>query len=66
MENLEHNNKRMPNQEIGLFRMAKEKKAMKEMKHILNKTAELASIVHVTQGMKAPMHSPRFTVKKKK
>lgn len=66
MENLENNNRRMPNQEIGLFRMAKEKKAMKEMKHILNKTAELASVVQMTQGMKAPMHSPRFTVKKKK
>lgn len=56
----------MPQQEIGLFRMAKEKKAMAEMKHMLNKTMELASVVQMTQGMTAPTHSPRFVVKKGK
>ena len=63
---MENNNKRMPQQEIGLFRMAKEKKAMAEMKHMLNKTMELASVVQMTQGMTAPTHSPRFVVKKGK
>ena len=52
MKNLENNNKPMPSQEIGLYRMAKEVKAIKEAKHMMNKTMVMANAIAMAKKMK--------------
>jgi hypothetical protein len=54
-------NKKMPVQEIGLYRMAKEKKAMHERKEMVE---ESMMIMAMSKEMKAPMHN--IIMKKKK
>jgi hypothetical protein len=46
-------NKKMPPQEIGLYRMAKEAKALKEAKKEMNKTM---MIMAMSKEMTAPCH----------
>jgi hypothetical protein len=57
-------NKKMPVQEIGLYRMAKEKKAMHERKEIVEESMMMASAMAISKEMKAPMHN--IIMKKKK
>ena len=47
-------NKKMPEQEIGLYRMAKEAKALKEARKDMNKTM---MIMAMSKEMSAPMHN---------
>jgi hypothetical protein len=54
----------MPVQEIGLYRMAKEKKAMHERKEIVEESMMMASAMAMSKEMKAPMHN--IIMKKKK
>jgi len=49
-------NKKMPSQEIGLYRMAKEAKALKEAKKEMNKTMMMASAMAMSKEMTAPCH----------
>lgn len=49
----------MPPQEIGLYRMAKEKKAVHEAKEMVEKAMTIA----MSKEMTAPMH--RIIIKKK-
>ena len=56
-------NKKMPEQEIGLYRMAKEAKALKEAKKDMNKTMMMASAMAMSKEMSAPMHN--IIIKKK-
>lgn len=49
-------NKKMPPQEIGLYRMAKEAKALKEAKKDMNKTMMMASAMAMSKEMTAPCH----------
>ena len=49
-------NKKMPEQEIGLYRMAKEAKALKEAKKDMNKTMMMANAMNLSKEMNAPMH----------
>jgi len=49
-------NKKMQPQEIGLYRMAKEAKDLKEAKKDMNKTMMMASAMAMSKEMKAPMH----------
>lgn len=51
-------NKKMSVQEIGLYRMAKEKKAMHERKEMIEEAMTMAN------AMKAPMHNIIFKKKK--
>jgi len=48
---LENNNKPMPTQEIGLYRMAKEKKAMHEAKEMMEKTMKMANAINLAKTM---------------
>ena len=57
-------NKKMPPQEIGLYRMAKEAKALKEAKKEMNKTMMITSAMAMSKEMNAPMHN--IIIKKKK
>ena len=50
-------NKKMPVQEIGLYRMAKEKKAMHERKEMVEESMMMASAMAMSKEMKAPMHN---------
>lgn len=50
MKKLENNNRPMPTQEIGLYRMAKEVKAIKEAKHMMNKTAVMVNALMMVKG----------------
>ena len=52
-------NKRMPVQEIGLYRMAKEKKALHEQKEMVEK----AMTMSMSKEMTAPCHN--IIIKKK-
>lgn len=52
-------NKKMPPQEIGLYRMAKEKNAQHEAKEMVEKAMTIA----MSKEMTAPTH--RMVVKKK-
>ena len=54
-------NKKMPVQEIGLYRMAKEAKALHERKEMVE---EAMMIMAMSKEMKAPMHN--IIMKKKK
>lgn len=49
-------NKKMPSQEIGLYRMAKEAKALKEAKKEINHTMMMASAMAMSKEMSAPCH----------
>jgi len=49
-------NKKMPVQEIGLYRMAKEAKALKEARKDMNKTMMMASAMNLSKEMSAPCH----------
>lgn len=49
-------NKKMPSQEIGLYRMAKEAKAIKEAKKDMNKTMMMANAMNLSKEMSAPCH----------
>lgn len=53
-------NKKMQPQEIGLYRMAKEKKAMHERKEMIEEAMTMA----MSKEMKAPMHNIIFKKKK--
>ena len=57
-------NKKMQPQEIGLYRMAKEAKALKEAKKDMNKTMMMANAISMSENMKAPMHNIIFKKKK--
>ena len=46
-------NKPMPTQEIGLYRMAKEKKAMHEAKEVMEKTMKIANAMNLAKSMPA-------------
>lgn len=46
-------NKKMPSQEIGLYRMAKEAKAIKEAKKDMNKTIMMANAMNLSKEMTA-------------
>ena len=50
-------NKKMPVQEIGLYRMAKEKKAMHERKEMIEDAMEMANAMRMSSEMRAPMHN---------
>ena len=56
-------NKKMPSQEIGLYRMAKEIKAMKETKKTVSHMMNMASAIAMSDEMKSPTH--RILIKKK-
>lgn len=56
-------NKKMQPQEIGLYRMAKEAKALKEAKKEMNHTMMMANAMAISEGMKAPIHN--IIIKKK-
>jgi hypothetical protein len=56
-------NKKMPSQEIGLYRMAKEKNAQHEAKEMVEKAMTIASAMRMSKEMTAPMH--RIIIKKK-
>ena len=53
-------NKKMPVQEIGLYRMAKEAKALHERKEMVEESMMMA----MSKEMKAPMHNIVFKKKK--
>jgi len=57
-------NKKMPVQEIGLYRMAKEAKALHEKKEMVEESMMMASAMAMSKEMKAPMHN--IIMKKKK
>ena len=44
-------NKPMPTQEIGLYRMAKEKKAMHEAKEMMEKSMTMANAINLAKTM---------------
>lgn len=54
-------NKKMPEQEIGLYRMAKEAKALKEAKKEINHTMMMANAMNLSKEMSA--HQPIFKKK---
>ena len=53
-------NKKMPNQEIGLYRMAKAKKAMEESKDMMEDAMETAMAMKLAKTIK-----PMSFIKKK-
>ena len=57
-------NKKMPTQEIGLYKMAKEAKAIKDANKTMKKTMMMANAISMSENMKAPMHN--ILIKKKK
>jgi len=57
-------NKKMPTQEIGLYKMAKEAKAIKDANNTMKKTIMMANAISMSESMKAPMHN--ILIKKKK
>lgn len=57
-------NKKMPVQEIGLYRMAKEAKALHEKKEMVEESMMMASAMAMSKEMKAPMHNIVFKKKK--
>ena len=50
-------NKKMPVQEIGLYRMAKEAKALHEKKEMVEEAMTMASAMRMSKEMTAPMHN---------
>lgn len=54
-------NKKMPVQEIGLYRMAKEAKALHERKEMVEEAMTMASAM--SKEMKTPMHNIKFKKK---
>lgn len=56
-------NKKMPVQEIGLYRMAKEAKALHERKEMVEKAMTMANAVSIAESMTA--HKMIFKKKKK-
>jgi hypothetical protein len=48
---LENNNKPMPTQEIGLYRMAKAKKDMHEAKEMMEKSMTMANAINLAKTM---------------
>jgi len=57
-------NKKMPTQEIGLYKMAKEAKAIKDANKTMKKTMMMANAISMSENMKAPIHN--ILIKKKK
>lgn len=56
-------NKKMPVQEIGLYRMAKEAKALHERKEMVEEAMTMANAMSMSKEMKAPMHNIKFKKK---
>ena len=50
--NMKNNNKTMPSKEIGLYRMAKEKKAMHEAKELVEKATTMALAMKMAKMVK--------------